>query len=170
MNTFEEFLAATAGAEQRLAVAAADTRTDEQIYDEVGALFEVAMNALWNRASDADKRAAAKAFNAAMSHPSAARLYIHAPAVNTGDYIQANGLGEDGRPDSATGVVEEIDEETRSADLYGAGEVSSFEGFTFAIRPVVANDRPQHEQVLIWVPETGMTNVLRLPKPTHHSN
>jgi hypothetical protein len=170
VNTFDDFMKATDGAQHRQATAAADTRTAEQIAEHVGDLFNTAMDAFWNRADSATIRAAAKAFADAMAHPSSACLYIHTHTVNTGDYIQANGLDLEGRTASATGIVEEIDYESRDADPYNLGETSDYHGVTFAIRPVVAEDQPEHEQVLIWVFDLGTPNVLRLPKPTHHTS
>lgn len=148
----------------------ADTRTAEQIAADIGALFDTAMNAIWNNASEADIKSACVAFAEAMAHPSSERLMIHAAAVDTGDYVRASGIDEYGLRTHVSGVVEEIDYEEREYDELGHGAVTDGYGFTFAIRPVIAAGLPERPQCLVWVYDAGYPTVLRLPKPTHRTN
>ncbi len=164
--TYEDFLAATTNIDYDQ-VTDTDDRTDEEVYAEVGALFEVAMNAFWNGAPAADVDAAARAFATAMARPGGARLYINADDIRTGDYVQATGLGKDGQRVAAVGIVEEIAEEKFQARLYGTNDEDEYPGHTLDIRPVVANGRPEAEQITVWVVDRGLPTVLRLPRPNH---
>ena len=87
----QEFLDWLDQAAARQALREADSRSIEQIADEVGELYQRFLDAWWY--GDAEQtRHAAQAFARAMEHPSADRLYVHAAAVQVHDYVRLVGF------------------------------------------------------------------------------
>jgi hypothetical protein len=159
----QEFLDWLDQAAARRALREADRRSIEQIADEVGQLYQRFIDAWWYGSAE-QTRHAAQAFARAMEHPSADRLYVHAAAVQVGDYVRAVGFDPFGARDAATGVVEDVTYTERVVDPYGFGEPDSHYGFAFTVTPVVRADRIAESEE-IWVRETGSPEVLRLPRP-----
>jgi hypothetical protein len=161
----QRFLDEIKDAEAREALREADRRSVEQVAEEMGQLYQRFLDARWYGTLEQTRRAA-QAFARAMEHPSASRLYVHAAAINIGDYVRAVGFDPHGAPDAATGVVEDVDYTERVVDPYGFGEPDRHLGFAFTLMPVVRADRRfAVDPADIWVRETGSPEVLRLPVP-----
>jgi hypothetical protein len=161
----QQFLDALSEDAARRELRDTDTRSVDQIADEVGQLYQRFLDAWWYCTPD-QTRQAAEAFARAMEHPAADRLYVHAAAIQVGDYVRAVGYDPDGERDAATGVVEDVAYTERVVDPYGFGEPDSHYGFAFTLLPVVRADRRfAAHPVDIWVRETGSPDVLRLPTP-----
>lgn len=142
-----------------------DSRTVEQVADDMGQLYQRFLDAWWYGTAD-QTRQAANAFARAMEHPAAGRLYAHAAAIQIGDYVRVVGYNPDGVRDAATGVVEDVAYTERVVDPYRFGEPDTHYGFAFTVLPVVrADQRFAARAVDIWVLESGSPDVLRLPTP-----
>jgi hypothetical protein len=68
----------------------ADTRTVEQVADQIGQLYQRFLDAWWYGSSEQTQQAA-RTCARALKHPASHRLYVHAIAVQVGDYIRAVG-------------------------------------------------------------------------------
>ena len=161
----QEFLAWLHEHEARRSLRDADPRSAAQLADEIGELYQRFLDAWWYGTAEQTRRAA-EAFARAMEHPSAERLYVHAAAVQVGDYVRAEGYDPFGERDAATGVVDAVEYTERVIDQYGFGEPASQYGFEFTLMPVVRADRrAAAEPADVWVVETGSRDVLRLRTP-----
>ncbi|MEJ3743147.1 hypothetical protein WEI85_07660 [Actinomycetes bacterium KLBMP 9797] len=147
----------------RRAMREADTRTAEQIADEIGHLHQRSCDAAWYGTLDQSARAGLELLQA-LQHPSVGRLYVHAAEVRVGDHVRVRGFDADGEPEGATGVVNQIHYTEQVVDLYGFGDYDTHYGFAFTVMPVVRADWAAEAEE-IWVRETGSPEVLRLPKP-----
>ncbi len=157
------FLAMLDNAERWRAADAADTRSRDEIADEAGTLFQRFLEAQAYGTPEQAKQAA-DAYGKLMVSPAGRRLYIHAAAVEEGDYIRAVGWAPNGKRDAVTGVVDKVRYTERTVDQFGYGEPARYYGFEFTLTPVPFAGRTTRPY-RVWVLESGSPDTLRLPTP-----